>query len=176
VEKILPVFRQRYSCRSYNGEIVSRENLITCIEAARQAPSACNSQPARFFVTNKKDLIKDIADRGMGKLIPNKWLINCGAIVVIANDIPILSKVGSLISSINYNEIDSGIAGEHLVLQASVMGIGSCWIGWFKEKEIKKIMDIPKNLKIVSIISLGFPEKKGAPARKKEISEIMFFR
>jgi len=176
MEKILPVFRKRYSCRSFNGESISRENLITCIEAARLAPSACNSQPARFFVTNKKNLIKDITERGMGKLIPNKWLLNCGAIVVIANDISLLSKMGSLVASINYNEIDSGIAGEHLVLQASEMGIGSCWIGWFKEKEIKKIMDIPKNFKIVSVIALGFPEKKGAPARKKSISEIMFFR
>ena len=125
---------------------------------------------------NKKDKIKSITEEAMGSMIPNKWLINSGAIIALANDVPLLEKIGSFASGIKYNEIDTGIAGEHLVLQAEASGIASCWIGWFKEKKLKEILEIPTQFKIVSVIALGYAQNKSSSPKKHEISKILFFR
>ena len=72
-----------------------------------------------------------------------------------------------MLKGIGYRWIDCGIAGEHLVLRATEMGIGTCWIGWFKEKRIKDILDIPRRVRIVSLVAAGYPREGGKVPEKR---------
>ena len=85
-------------------------------------------------------------------------------------------RIGEAVKGINYHQIDMGIALEHMVLRATEMGLGTCWIGWFKEKNIKKILQLPKDWKIISLIALGYPkEENHSPAPRLSLEEILFF-
>jgi nitroreductase len=70
--------------------------------------------------------------------------------------------------------IDIGIAGEHFVLTAEAQGLGTCWIGWFKEKPIKKLLSIPRSVKVLSLLSLGFPAEKRDPGKRLPYESVCF--
>jgi nitroreductase len=171
------IIKNRFSCRSYTGELLQREQVIACIEAARLAPSACNGQPLRYFVTISQETISHLTKTAMGRIIPNRWMDKAGAVVALATEAPLHTKIGAALSGIAYQQIDCGIAGEHLVLKAEELGLGSCWIGWFEEKKVRQILDIPKHMKILSLISLGHPTKPPVtPSPRHPLSHILFFR
>jgi nitroreductase len=87
-----------------------------------------------------------------------------------------VNRVARAIQGTNYYLLDVGIAGEHLVLQAQELGIGTCWIGWFNSKKARKYLRLPWNYRVVSIISMGYPAE-GATRRKEDLpmDEILFF-
>lgn len=95
-------------------------------------------------------------------------------IVVVAEKRNLTSKMGELIKKKDYTSIDIGIACENLCLAATEIGLGTCIMGWFKEKGIKDILNIPSNREIHLVISLGYHDSK-EPRKKvrKNINEIM---
>ena len=174
----LKLVRTRYSVRKYNPERdVSDSDLLSILEAALLAPSASNRQPWRLIVVKDTELRKRICTDGLGGVVPNRFVCEAPVIVVLCIDTSLsYVKVGEFVKGIPYAFIDSGIVGEHLVLRAWELGIGSCWIGWFNERKIKKILSIPRALKVVSLITLGYPEE-GLPIPKKKrkgLSSIAF--
>ncbi len=183
----LDLVKQRFSCRKFLQLPVEDEKILQCIEAARLAPSACNAQPWKFIVVNniklKEELTKQ-ATAGIYKL--SKFISNAPVIiVVVADKAGFLSKVGSLIRDTRFYLIDIGIACEHLVLQATELGLGSCYVGWFSEKGVRKVLNIPKNYKIPLLICLGYIDpsskqtdvirKHAKSELRKEIKEIVSF-
>ncbi len=95
------------------------------------------------------------------------WAVDAPVIVVLCADLSLIThKIAPVISNIPYYMIDIGIAGEHFVLAAESLGLGTCWIGWINEKAIKKILSIPSRVRVLSIITLGYPAKA-----KEQISE-----
>lgn len=168
----------RESTRAYLDKKVEREKLECCIEAARMAPSACNSQPWKFIVVDEEGVVKD-----MGKLLydplirMNKFALEAPAFIVAVFEKPnITSKVGGMIKGKDYSIMDVGIATEHICLAAAEQGLGTCIMGWFKENEIKKILNIPKGKDIALVISIGYP-KNEVPRKKvrKELSDILSY-
>ena len=87
-------------------------------------------------------------------------------IVVITEHSTYLARMGGMLRHIKYNLLDIGIACEHLVLQAEEMGLGTCWLGWFDEKAVKKVLGLPKSTKVDVMISLGYPDED-LPAKKR---------
>lgn len=175
---LMDLLNKRRSVRSYIDRPIPKENLLKCIEAARVAPSACNAQPWRFIVIDEpplKNKICEIAFSGIYSI--NKFVKDAPVlIIVISEKEKFLSAVGGYLRDTKYYLLDIGIACEHLILQATELGIGSCWIGWFNEKAIKEALKIPKNKKIDVIISLGFYEDDKSPIKaKKSLEEISAF-
>jgi nitroreductase len=171
---------KRFSCRKFSSKEVEREKIIKCIEAARMAPSACNSQPWRFIVVDEKNLKDKIADAATSGIygIINKFLKSAPCIIVVLSDKEkFIAQAGAYIMKTDYYLIDIGISCEHLVLQASELGLGTCYIGYFNEKEIRKILNIPKKYKIVLLIAIGYPDESEKEKKKvrKNIEEILFF-
>ncbi|OGX52174.1 MAG: hypothetical protein A3G37_03980 [Omnitrophica WOR_2 bacterium RIFCSPLOWO2_12_FULL_46_30] len=75
-----------------------------------------------------------------------------------------------------YALVDIGIACEHLILQAQEEGLGACWLGWFDEKAVKRVLGIPKAQKVDIMLSLGYPEAQVARDKKrKPMDEIRRF-
>lgn len=104
------------------------------------------------------------------------WAIDAPVIVVLCAELNFTThKIAPFISNIPYYMIDIGIAGEHFVLAAESLGLGSCWIGWIKEKAIRKILSIPSRIRVLSIITLGYPaETKSQVTERLPAEEISF--
>lgn len=173
---------KRFSCRNFSNKPCEREKIIKCIESARLAPSACNSQPWRFMVIDEpklKDKIAKAATSGIYGII-NKFLPTAPCIIaVLADREKFIAQAGAYVMKTDYYLIDIGIACEHLVLQATELGLATCYIGYFNEKEIRKILNIPKKYKIVLLIAIGYPDEKEKklknPKSRKKIEEILYF-
>lgn len=170
---------KRESVRGYIDKEVSKDIIEKIIETARVAPSACNSQPWKFVVVNDKKVVKNIANKLHDKIAGgiNKFAHTAPVfIVVVGEKRNITSGIGQIVKKKDYTSMDLGIACEHICLAATEIGLGTCMMGWFKENEIKKILDIPKSKEVHLVISLGYYEK-GKPKEKnrKDISEIISY-
>ena len=153
---ITEAIQTRQSDRDYQSTPIEPEKIRQCIESARLAPSACNAQAWKFVVVDNLDTKNKIADcaASMGM---NKFLHQAPVIIAIVLEKPnATSRIGGWIQGKEYTLIDIGIAAEHICLQATELGIGSCIIGWFDEKKVKKILQVPKSKKVPLIISLGY--------------------
>ncbi len=172
--KFLELVRKRKSTRKYSNKPIPREVLDKCMEAARLAPSACNSQPWKFIII-KSDPLKNrvVRECFSGVYAINSFVKKADVIVVVVRQkANYKSRLGGKFRKVDFSLIDIGIACDHLTLQAEELGVGSCWIGWFNEKELKKILEIPKKDKIDVIISLGYPEKQYVkPKKRKSLNE-----
>ena len=174
----MELVQKRRSVRRYSDRPVAREDVLKCIEAARLAPSACNSQPWKFIVIDEPGLRTRIAEKIFSGLYSmNKFAKEAPVLVAaVSEKMKFLAAVGSQVRGTRYFLMDVGIACEHLILQAQELGIGSCWIGWFDEKALKEELKISKNKKIDIVISLGFPEEdKIVPKTRKALAEISSF-
>lgn len=172
------LINKRESVRDYLDTQVEREKIIKIIEAARVAPSACNAQPWKFIVVNDKEITKEVAKNLYEPMIGlNKFALTAPVfIVVVGEKRNLTSKMGELIKKKDYTSIDIGIASEHICLAATELDLGTCMMGWFKEKEIKKLLNINKNKEIHLVISLGYyDEKEPRNKVRKPIEEILSF-
>ena len=168
---LIDLIKQRRSVRSYLDKPVEREKIVMCLEAARLAPSACNSQPWKFIVVDNESLknkLCDTAFRGLYKI--SAFARTAPVIIAIVSEkSKFWARVGGKIRDIQYYLIDIGIAGEHFVLQAQELGLGTCWIGWFDEQAVKSILHVPQDKRIDVLISLGYPDIKDiSPGHDRE--------
>jgi nitroreductase len=168
---MLEVIVSRQSDRKYSDKPVEKEKLDRIIEAGRMAPSACNAQPWKFIVVSDPEIIIKLAEAASAKLIGmNSFVGKAPLLLVIVREQPnFSSKVGGTIKNKDYSLIDIGIASENICLQAKAEGIGSCMIGWFDEKMVRKHLGIPRSKRVELIITLGYSladkrEKKRKPS------------
>lgn len=164
----LELVNERESTRKYSDKPVSRELIDTCLEAARLAPSACNSQPWSFIVIDNEEIKNEIVDKTMSGIYKSNSFVKTAPVIIVAvtERSLYIARMGGMIRDVKYNLIDVGIACEHIALQASELGLGTCWLGWFNEKELKKVLGLPKSTKIDVIMSLGYPDET-VPHRNK---------
>jgi nitroreductase len=176
--EFLALAEQRFSVRKYKTQPVEKEKIMRCLEAAWLAPSACNSQPWTFIVVDEPELKDKVARETYSKLVSfNKFVQKAPVIIVIVIEKPkLITQVGAHLKNKEYPLIDIGIAAEHFCLQAASEGLGTCMLGWFNQKPIQQLLNIPKNKTIGLLISMGYPDYEKIPARKrKEKSEITRF-
>ncbi len=170
--------QQRRSVRRYLDKEVEREKILTCIEAARLAPSADNVQPWRFLIIDDPELKAKFARNVFsGIYFISKFAIKAPVLIVILARLDIIAnRIGKQIQNINFYLIDIGIAGEHIVLQAEELGLGTCWIGWFNSRKARKVLKIPRKYKIVALLSMGYYERKPSREKKRrKLEEIAWF-
>ena len=179
--KVLEIINQRYSVRQYLDKPIENEKLNVILESARLAPSATNSQPWHFYVVRNKNKIESLAKKMPigSRLVINSFIAQAPIVIVAtAGPIDFLHRVVSFIVNKRWYYMDVSIALEHMVLTAWELGIGSCWIGWFNEKKVKQLIDIPKNQEIIAMLTLGYPKENRVPFPKhrKGMGEILSFR
>lgn len=148
------------------------------MEAARLAPSACNLQPWRFAVVCDPALRRRIVEKGFLPGIKMAWALDAPIHVVIGMERSFMThRLGALVSGVNYPWVDMGITGEHLVLAATELGLGTCWIGWIKPRMVAKIVGWPAAVKPAVVITVGYPcdPHAGAPPaeRRKPQTELV---
>jgi nitroreductase len=172
----LDLANKRYSARNYKTAPVPQEIVVRCIEAARLAPSACNSQPWKFVIVDAPELINELAKAAFEGLLDfNHFAFKAPVLVLIVSERENLSaKFGSMIKNKNFSLMDIGIAAEHFCLQAAEEGLGTCMIGWFNEKKVKKMLSIPRLKRVELVITVGFSADEKIPLKKrKSMDEIL---
>ncbi len=159
------LINQRESCRNFSGKAVSKADLEKIIAQARLAPSACNAQPYFFYIVSSDEKIKEVAKS------VQKFNEKAGAfIVIIEQDACIPVRVINNFKVQDYTKIDIGIVASYICLAATEMGLGTCMLGLFHEKPIKKALNIPDEKRIRLIISVGYKSARGV--RKKERKQL----
>jgi nitroreductase len=177
--EILPVIRERRSVRRFDPRPVEREKLLVCVEAARLAPSAENAQPCRFVIIDDREIKKAFGETAFSGLYQaTRWALNAPAIAAIVIEQNFTAgRLGPLIQGTPYHFIDVGIAGEHFVLQAQALGLGTCWIGWFDARKARKFLHLPRSIQVAQLIAMGYPSAglKERPLRRKALEDIVSF-
>ena len=155
---------KRQSDRRYAPKPVAREHILKCLEAARMAPSACNSQPWKFIVVDDRSKLIQISDAAIG-LGMNKFTVQVPVLVaVVQENMNLEAKAGAVVKDKDYSMMDLGMAIENFCLQAAELGLGTCIMGWFDEKKVKDVLGVPRSRRVQLLISLGHPD---GPTRNK---------
>ncbi|MCD6368659.1 MAG: nitroreductase family protein [Thermoproteales archaeon] len=161
MSSILEVIKKRRSIRRYKDKPLSKDQLMALLEAARLAPSAGNRQPWRFVVV--VDPEKKIQ---LAKACRNQMFIADAGVIFVALSDPKASP--------RWHALDTMIAIEHIVLTATDLGLGTCWIGAFNPEEVRKIVEAPPELNVVAVLPVGYPAENPNPRDRKKLQEIFF--
>jgi nitroreductase len=175
---LMDIVKQRKSVRRYLEKPIPREHIIRCIEAARLSPTADNLRPWRFIVLDDRELIRRLtAAVCTGICRRTRFIGSAAAIVVILADLNFaVHRLGAAIFGTQHYLLDIGIAGEHVVLQAQELGIGTCWINLFNARAARKALEIPKKYRVVSFIAMGYPAEGATRDRPDHpLEKILFF-
>ncbi len=163
---LLELIKHRKSIRGFTNRPVEREKIMMCLEAARLAPSACNSQPWKFIVVDDKKLKNKLCKAALSGIYSMNSFCKTAPVIVaaISEKSKFLARIGGMFRGTKYYLIDIGVTCEHFVLEAEELGLGTCWIGWFNEEAVKSILNVPKNKKIDILIALGYPDWEKGPS------------
>jgi len=164
--EVSQAIRSRYSCRTYEDKPLEKDKLDAVLEAARQAPSAKNLQDWRFVAVTDKDTRKKLAAAANNQT----FLENAGAIVVACTASDHVMRCGQAIGP-----IDVAIAIEHMCLQATELGLATCWIGSFYPDKVRPIVGIPDNVTIIELLAIGYPADSPKEHRREPIEKIVSF-
>jgi len=163
---------KRQSVRQYEARPVEPEKILQCVEAARLAPSACNAQPWKFIVIDEPELKKEVAT-ATASMGMNKFAFEAPVIVAIVLEKPnATSKIGSVLKGKEYTLMDIGIAAAHFCLQATDLGLGTCIIGWFDEKKVRILLQIPNKKRIPLLITIGYSSAEIRNKQRKELNVV----
>jgi len=174
---ISEVLKQRKSIRKYQDKPVEKDKILKCLEAARIAPSACNSQPWHFVVLDNQEIKNNFANEVFSKVFSATSFAKKAPVLVavISDKGNFASKVGNFVKDTSFYLIDLGIATEHFVLEAENQRLGTCWIGWFNEKKAHKFLNLPKSKKVDILIAVGYPDEKPNDRPRKKLQEMSSF-
>ncbi|MFQ6133352.1 MAG: nitroreductase family protein [Armatimonadota bacterium] len=150
---------QRRSIRKYKREPIPEEDLRTILEAGRQAPSAGNRQPWEFIVVRDEQRRKDLAQACKGQT----WMADA-AVTVCGIGLPQASE--------RWWRVDTAIAMENMILAAWALGHGTCWIGAFEEAEVKQVLGVPDEARVVALTPIGVPDVCPEARPRREWSEV----
>ncbi len=169
------LIKKRQSVRNFNGKTIDRDILDKCVEAARLTPSACNAQPWKFVVVDNPELVKKVASCTYGPIARfNKFTDDAAAFAVIVIEPGTLASIaGAVYSNLDYAYMDLGMAVEHFCLQAAELELGTCILGWFKPKEIKRLLNIPMRKKVGLLIAIGYEKEPRIRAKSRKATEQM---
>jgi nitroreductase len=127
-------------------------------------------------VVDNPELRTRLLETGLGGVVPNSWAKTAPAIIVACSELKLFThNLAERIQGVEYHLIDIGIALEHIALKAVEQGLGTCYIGWFNAKPIKKLLKLPSNWKIECLMTIGYPAEPTEPAKRKDLSEICRF-
>jgi nitroreductase len=163
---IMSAIKKRKSVRIFLEKDVEEEKLRVILEAARLAPSASNRQEWRFIVVRDKE-------KRLGLMKAAKSQSSVGEAPVV---IACCAETDNHLMTCGQAcyPIDVAIAIDHMTLMAVELGLGTCWIGAFYEEEVKKVLDIPKEIRVVELLPLGYPkDPRPVEKERKSFKEIV---
>lgn len=167
VSSLQALMLTRSSVRRYEERDISDADVLSMIDAARLAPSASNGQPWRFVVVKSAAARETLARECLsGIFAPTRFAGKAPVIIALCAERAGALRLAQSIKDRAMYQLDCGIAGEHLVLRAAELGIGTCWIGWFNRRKAARALGVPAHVRVVSLIAMGYPAQ-GQMGRRK---------
>ena len=166
---MMEAIKTRRSVRRYKALEIPETLLREVLNAARLAPSADNAQPWKIVVVRDEQLKLKLAAACNGQ----KFIAQA-PMVLVACGLPdeAFQTVGGYMSS---HVIDASIAVDHLTLAAHALGLGTCWIAWFKEEKVREILGIPEDVRVVALTPLGYPDETPERTPRKNLEDLTVF-
>ena len=164
---IYELIEKRRSVRSYRDEPVSEESLNKILGAARLAPSVHNTQEYKFVVVKKPKIKKEISRASSGQ----RFITEAPVVIVAVS----LNPGDMMSSGVPAYAVDLAIAVDHMTLAAVEEGLGTCWIGAFSQEDVKRILKIPVEFKVVALLPLGVPRDMPGIKSRKKIDELVCY-
>ena len=159
--------RNRYSVRAYADKPVEDEKLARVLEAARLAPSGSNRQPWKFVV------VRDAETRAkLAVACNNQKFVGQAPVVIVGVG---LMPDRSMSCDVPGDPVDVAIALEHIALAATAEGLGTCWIGAFKQDQVRQAVGVPETAKVIEVMPLGYPADAIRPKDRKPLEEIVSY-
>ena len=170
------VITTRRSVRRYKPDPTPDELVKKLIDAARWAPTGGNLQPWMFFVVKDpqmKDAIVQTTYVGYDKKTgrPQKWIRNAPMLILVGVDTKTGARYGRS-SAESVALLDIGACIENLLLAATAMGLGSCWVAGFDADQLAQTLHLPKEIQLISLVTIGFPQKIPSPPPRLSVEEI----
>jgi nitroreductase len=160
------LIRQRYSVRAYHPTPVEDEKLNQVLEAARLAPTAANRQPFQIIVTHMAG-----NEAALRQVYPRDWFIHAPLVLCVCG----IHKKGWVRSFDNLNAtmIDTAIVMTHILLAATNVGLGTCWIAAFNPTTAREFFRLPADIEPVALTPLGYPADTLRPKERKPLTELV---
>lgn len=172
------ILKKRRSIRSFKSANVSDEKLIKIIEAGIKAPTAGNVQPWRFLITKDKTKIEKVADTTyIGANIDGEknqeWIRKAPVIILACIDYhDSVAKYGEQGKKAAVQDVSAAL--ENMILRIVDLGLASCWISGFREKELKKIFQVPDEIEVLAFLPIAYENKYSSSPSKKKLDEVVF--
>ena len=160
------VIRHRYSVRSFTSEKVDRSFILEILEAARMAPSAVNYQPWHFIVITDPENLIDIQE-----VYPRNWFREAPVCIVVCSDHKQSWKRKS--DGKDFADVDAAIVIDHLVLKATDLGLGTCWVCNFDTEMTRRKLQLPDHIEPIALIPLGYTSSEPPLKSRKPLSELV---
>ena len=168
---VFEAIKERRSVRSFTDENVSEENIKRLIEAARWAPSAGNTQPLELVVVRNLEVKRRLTAAALNQ----KLIQKASVVIVVCADIT-RSKMGyGHRGEELYSIQDTAAATENILLAAQELGLATCWIGAFNEKDVAEAINAPRNTRPVALIPVGYPAVVPSAPKKRAVNEIVHY-
>lgn len=151
--------RARYSLRKFSSFPVAEAVVDKCLDAARLAPSACNSQPWSFIVARTAEKVEGLAHAAFSGIYSmNAFAAKAPVLITVLTERSgYAASMGGMFRGVQFSLMDVAIACEHLALQAAELGLGVCMLGWLNERGVKKHLKLPRASRIDLMMTLGYP-------------------
>ncbi|UCD04567.1 MAG: nitroreductase family protein [Candidatus Woesearchaeota archaeon] len=168
--KVKEAIEKRRSIRAYTDRTIDKETINELLQAARLGPSAYNAQPWKFMIINQKETISKLKENNV---FVQDFVYTAPLIIIccVSDEYPERAKEYVNTGKLSFG--DMGLSSQNLVLRATELGIGSCYIGLLDRAKIKTILDIPQNYDVTYAIVLGYPAEDPDPKPRKELKDIV---
>lgn len=159
------LIRMRYSVRAYKSDPVAEEKLQRILEAARLAPTAANRQPFQIIVIHTEG-----REEALRRIYGKDWFVQA-PIIICACGLPEKGWVRS--DGKNYTDVDVSIVMDHIILAATEVGLGACWIGAFDPDAAREVLNLPEEVEPIAFTPLGYPADEPGMKKRKPLSELV---
>ena len=159
--------KSRYSVRSYLNKPVEQEKLDRVLEAARMAPSGSNRQSWRFVVVREAE-----TRRKLVRACSDQTFVGQAPVVIAAVG---LTPDRVMSCDVPGDPVDVAIALEHVALASTAEGLGTCWIGAFNQDQVRALLGIPADAKVIGVMTLGYPADHPRPKTRKPVKELVSY-
>ena len=166
---LMDAIKTRRSIRKYKETPVPENLLKEVLNSARLAPSADNAQPWRAIVVMDEQLKLKLVAASY-----NQKFLALAPLVIVVCGVPdeAFQTIGGYMSA---HVIDAAIAIDHMTLAAHAIGLGTCWIGWFKEDKVREILGIPEDIRVVALTPLGYPDESPERTPRKNLDDLVMY-
>jgi len=156
----LELAKKRFSCRKFQDKLIPKELLTQVLEAGRIAPSAKNRQPWHFIVIQEPEHLDKLS-----QVYAGEWLRTAPAVIAVCGD---HREAWRRADGKIHTNIDAAIAIDHLTLQATDLGLGTCWICKFDVMKTVELLNLRDDIEPIALIPIGFPDEEANTERHNE--------